>query len=423
MTKDKTQGPPKIGFGEQTADRVCADVITNPSIANEFDKWVSLCQRAGIGMSQWLAAHVSNPSSTQALTLPVAENVIGIETLTNIQAKLIADVIFYWQMNSDAIQQQFAERYATHPDPNLITAWAQMLMENFYRPDNTPLASYPKVHALLKNKVFTCNSTNGSSIISTDSDVSFTKTNGTSLTLKAGDPCQFGSEFSEFTFQDNSPSTRPKCGPNDIFCEALPRKEIDQCYNSCNCDKWPNPYEDLYSHISHARYANPDGTFIIKDGTRGGSLRTSMNDPNDGSYKVCAAHDYLAPGEPRDSSTSNCINNCNCNYTCALAQAGARYSGCYPDRYSPSPVRGQVPSGEPWPPYCAQDSHCDANSSCDLANYSCVPSGPYCEERLNQTHCYQPQWTKAECDYCLSRQTLPASCSAQIKDAYCSGGH
>ena len=222
MTKDKTQSPPKIGFGEQTADRVCADVITNSSISNEFDKWVSLCQRAGIGMSQWLAAHVSNPSSTQALTLPVAENVIGIETLTNIQAKLIADVIFYWQMNSDAIQQQFAERYATHPDPNLITAWAQMLMENFYRPDNTPLASYPKVHALLKNKVFTCNSTNGSSIISTDSEVSFTKTNGTSLTLNAGDPCQFGSEFSEFTFQDNTPHTRPNVVRTTFFVRHSP---------------------------------------------------------------------------------------------------------------------------------------------------------------------------------------------------------
>ena len=31
MTKVTTQGPTgKIGFGEQTADSVCADVITNP---------------------------------------------------------------------------------------------------------------------------------------------------------------------------------------------------------------------------------------------------------------------------------------------------------------------------------------------------------------------------------------------------------
>jgi hypothetical protein len=156
-------------------------------------------------------------------------------------------------------------------------------------------------------------------------------------------------------------------------------------------------------------------------------MHRSMNDPNDGSYKICAQHDYSpTTGSPRDSSTSDCLDNCNCNYTCALAQAGARYAGCLPSQYSPSPVRGQVPGGEPWPPYCTQDSHCDPDSSCDLDRFSCVPSGPYCAEQLSQTNCYWSGRVRSDCESCLltqRRAVVPAHCPPAMKDAYCSGGH
>jgi hypothetical protein len=420
MTKG---GTGKIGFGEQTADTVCNDVIHNPFIENEFQRWIALCRRAGIGMQEWLDALDSSPGPAQELTIPAAENYFGVDTLTNIQAKQIADAIFYWQMNSEAIEEQFALEYGSPPDPNVLVKWATMLADNFNRPDDLPPSRYPRVHALLKNKVYTCNSTNGSSIISTNSDVSFTKTDGTTLTLNAGDPCQFGSEFSEFTFRNRG--LRSLCGPNNIFCESLQNKELNQCYNSCNCDNWPNPYKDLYSHITHARYADPDGTFRIKDGTRDDNLKRAMNNPDRGDYKVCTGTDYEG-SIPRDSATSNCQPDCNCNYTCALVQAGARYAGCYPDEYSPLPVRGQVPGGEPWPPYCTQESHCTEDSSCDLGRFSCVPSGPYCSEQLRQTICYWGGRDFGDCESCLSTQTratVPAHCPSEIKDAYCSGGH
>lgn len=364
----KTKSGKQIGFDENTADPVCQN-LRGPQVGPPFDVWKTLCDRAGIEVSQWIRDQVQSnvqkraakqPLQDQELVIPRAQTNPGFTTptLTNLQSKMIADALFYFHRNSQAIETGFGTRYPVNRFPDIIPQFERMLVNNFINPPGSPMSS--RVHALLKNKVYTCNALNGGRIVSTDTDISFTRTDGTTHRMEAGDPCQFGSEYAEFTFKDNTPHTNSLCGPSNIFCDAIDNR----CYTQCNCDKWPNAYENIYPHISNARYANPDGTFRIKYSP----MWRDLNNKNDGSYRVCAANDYLDTGVPRDSSSSDCVRNCNCNYTCALAQAGARYAGCYPDQFSPSPVRRD------FPPYCTstEEGECDGTARCDVRQYSCI---------------------------------------------------
>jgi hypothetical protein len=395
----------KIGFGEDTTDPVCS---TLTSSANAFDKFKTLCDTARIMMTDWVRTTFADPKTQALLTIPTPGEHTRGPTFTSKQAKLIADALFYYNKNSTAITDGYTAQVRSQ-DPDLLERWGTMLERYF-------VGASARIPALLKNKVYTCSSLGGSRVISTDAEIEFVNTRGERETLSPGDPCRFGSEYPDRMFSDGRGV--PNCGPSGIFCEMA----TSDCLRTCNCDAWPNPYIDLFdahlhdNDITHGRFVRPglgiNGT-TIQNGTDNPTLLASMNNPNDGSYKVCSAHDYNADGSPRDSFRSDCTGRCNCNYTCALAQAGARYASCFPDTYLPTPTPVDLPD------YCTTDSHCDDGESCDLNTYSCVEP---CERQLARSNC-QTRYPRDIIQCLTCADPYDGVCDRDQIRSYCRGGH
>jgi len=408
--------PPPTGFSEDTADNICS--LIDASSTKEtpaLDTWKNLCDQAGIGLRTWITqAQAPGVSSTPPLSLPQTN--LG----DYLQSKKIADARLYWLINKQDILNEIKE--GGEFNPNFVnTFFPNMALSNFGELSDG--AEYDaklvkdKVGQLLKNKVYTCNSSNRTRSVSMNRQINLQK-QGHNLPLRVGVPCEYGSEFPDDTF-DMRYGTG-SCGPQDVYCTGIygPRTRSN-CLRSCNCDAWPNPYPEIFPYVDHQRIENKNGPPHVVVNNPG------LNRRNDGSYKVCSSNDFDG-GVPVDSETHDCLSGCNCNYTCAMAQAGARYSQCFPHKYSPALVKHE------WPEYCTKKNECggnrcdsDKNEYCNLNQLSCLTDiNERCMESLKSTNCSNCGTTSA-CQICTGPHQGPlraAGCTNDDIQNWCSAG-
>jgi hypothetical protein len=428
MTKG---GGEQIGFGEDTSDEICT--ILNNAETNYFEKWLVLLRRANIGMERWLAGQDEELSLPNTYTDNYAN--MNVPTLDYLKSKYVADALFFWYKNQHDIGLDMPDYLARYyPDKNLQDV-NSMIRTNFgLPPSQSSHHPYPemnlRVPALLKNKVFTCNSSNGARIISLPVDKTITKPddqgNLRSVTMAANTPCQFGSEFPKGTFNVNNEFNG--CGFDDIFCTGVRTNQPTQgtnysCLYSCNCDAWPNAYRDVFPTsqtfhscttaecINNQRLLNDNDSFHVRN-----NLSPGINRINDTAYRVCGSNDlYPENGGYKDTSESNCNTRCNCNYTCSMAHAGARYSLCYPEQYPDNLDSG---SGE-LPVYCTEedDTRCPSGTSCHLPSLSCLTP---CESALYNSSCTKNGGV--DCTICAGRQQATlrrAGCTDEDIQNFC----
>tara|TARA_B100000902_G_scaffold393273_1_gene447187 strand:- start:937 stop:1818 length:882 start_codon:yes stop_codon:yes gene_type:complete len=247
---------------------------------------------------------------------------------------------------------------------------------------------------------------------------------GHDLRLDVGVPCEYGSKFPDDTF-DMRHGTG-SCGPQDVYCTGIYGPESrSNCLRACNCDAWPNPYPEIFPNVDHQRIENKNGPPSVLVNSPPYVIHGGLNRRNDSSYRVCSTNDFSSNDSvsvPVDSETSNCLSGCNCNYTCAMAQAGARYSQCFPDKYSPAIIKHE------WPEYCTDcgDNRCDSSKGeyCDVNQLSCITIPPQCLESLNNTSCNNCGDANV-CDICTGPHQAvlrAAGCTAAHVQEWCRAG-
>lgn len=392
------------GFSlEDAVDNVCPTLTAKP---NKYEVFVDLLNRAlpPNSFEDWRSvaedSDVSDPTPTLTLPSHTTDDVSGSWKIDFKLSKVLADARFYWWVNH---QQILDDSSFALSDPS---KFEDMVKRTFgdpttarYVSSSDPVPSDP-VARLLGNKTYTCDTDNPTRILTVDQDVSMDTEFGTQ-TLNAGEACEFGSHFPDGTFQSRDAGRQvAHCGPDDIWCSTFFNTTTrDSCLRTCNCNAWPNPYQNVFGHVNRNRFYTgqaPPNDFRVKLSGSG------LNYKNDGAYRVCSSNDYDAGGIPVDKcDPQGCTGcaNCNCNVTCAMAQAAARYTNCLP-QYP------EVHSDVEIPQFCTErgDPRCPRGYTCDTNKLKCIdnPCFDFFGGRTTPDKCNDPEHVQQVLSACGS---------------------